>query len=140
MSLQLTNSRFKKRLLVYNKSSDQETVGDKINQINLQIEQVNTIRDVLGKLLFTKKPGVFPIDIFLVCLDEPGAEMINFLSYIKKHKPELPLVVLSKSAEKTVLFKKSLKGVASQITETNYINDTLNTLTRRRRRVKANFQ
>lgn len=119
---------FMKRLLVYYQTADFEPVDEKIDRADLQIEQVCSISHVLRRLLFGKKPDAIPIDIFLVCLEEPGSEMVDFVTYITKHKPELPLIILSSSAEKTSLLKSLFKGLVHCVTELNHLNKALDTV------------
>jgi CheY-like chemotaxis protein len=115
-----------KRLLVYNQS-DTELTDENIDQDKLQVEQVATISEVFGRLLLSRRTEFksAPFDIFVVYVDEPGTEIVDFLTYIQKYKPGLPLIVLSATKEKTTLLRNLLKGTVSHVSESVHFPEVL---------------
>jgi CheY-like chemotaxis protein len=115
-----------KKLLLYNKIQDFEQECEKIRKLDLHVEQVASISGVLRNHLFREageERDMF--DIFLINMTELNNDIVEFLHYVGKNKPELPMIVLSESVEKTNLLQTLLKGTACRISETEQVEKVL---------------
>lgn len=83
----------------------------KNGRMDLEVELVTSISEVLGKHLFSKEAYHHrdcSLDIFVVHVVK-ASDIVEFLGYVRKYKPDLPMIILSDSPVKTSLLKSIFK-------------------------------
>lgn len=115
-----------KKVLLYNQRPYPALVYEKMMSSGMHIDQTGSISEVLGKYLFGEcsHDPCSSYDVFLASINEPVVEVIHFLTYVRKNKPELPLIVLFESSQKTLL-KSLLKDVACKFLESTDLDSIL---------------
>ncbi|TDE14423.1 hypothetical protein [Dyadobacter psychrotolerans] len=110
-----------KKLLLYDQLPG--TVSGEICGMNFEVEYVTKISEVFGKRLFGNGESGF--DVFLVNIQEPTMEMIDFLNYIKKNADGLPMIITSEFPESFSLLKNILKGLNFHVSELPAVPEVL---------------
>jgi hypothetical protein len=114
-----------KRLLIYNQRIDPQSDHPSINQPDLEVEQVGRVSEVLRRLLLSAghEHIKYVYDMFLVNAEETTTDLVEFLRYVRKYKPDLPLLVFTKLPEKKSLLNQLLKDSGCQIFESVNMQD-----------------
>lgn len=98
LKLKLVQDIVMRQLLIYDRHNQDRTrlVNRlKVYKEKLQIQEAASISDVFRKLEFGKKRS-FADDrnnLLIVCLEAPDMEILDFLGYVHKSKPALPMIL-----------------------------------------------
>jgi|GEM_PF-5967150 len=116
-----------KRLLFYNQLPDFTIESQKVKGWGLEVQEVASISGALRDRLFRRKAngGTNAVDVFLVRVTASGYDIVEFLDYVGRYRPELPMIILSDSAEQTNLLHGLLKGITCEISEARHMEEVL---------------
>ena len=115
-----------KRILIYNQLTN-DVPSINYNDTGMVIEQVGSISEVLRKQLLKSKKGKDAdlYDVFVVTLEEATPDVVNFIRYVRKNKPELPVVVVSRTGENIPLLTSVVSRVVNYPLDMNYLSSFL---------------